>query len=398
MTAPLPPEALPLPDATLEEVRDGAVVLEEGAAVSDLVWLVAGELEEWQQGRLSSIVLAPRPVALRAALDGGRSDASYRAAGDVTVARVARERLAAVAPEVQRWLGAELDALRRERAARLVVDDDFFLPEPGARLVPGPYHFGPFACFQMVVRTDPAALARLVPRGLHLAPGTDGRYLLAFTAIEGARVEHQDSARYRYHEVTPFVPCLTRLGKPAMFVPELYPDSYMAILLGREIYGFPKRLGRMRVDDAGLDLIVDDRRLLRARWGAGSELSLEDYGARLLDGLFPSLPAGLTSLSRRAASTAARLGLPLPPASVFVRRRILSERSEVRARYRIDELVEVPVVVEELSAPRLFPAADVRIQPGSGVVMGEVLDVMAVRLAFRFGAGKVRRRYPRDAR
>jgi hypothetical protein len=82
-------------------------------------------------------------------------------------------------------LAAELDAVEDEWSRTVVASDDFF-ESPNARLVPGPYHFGPFAAVLMLVETQREALARLLPSGLELLPGATGRYLIALSDIQNA--------------------------------------------------------------------------------------------------------------------------------------------------------------------------------------------------------------------
>src|SRR5262249_7916547 len=151
--------------------------------------------------------------------------------------------------------------------------DDFFDP-PNARLVPGPYRFSPMRLVLHVVETERAALAALLPRGLHLLPGLGGRYLVVFGDFHRCVTQHArgDGRVFSYRETTPFIPC-AGFGRVGAFIPELYPDSYMAILLGREIYGFPKRLGRTTVRGDGVDVIVDHARLMRARWSRPTSLA-----------------------------------------------------------------------------------------------------------------------------
>jgi hypothetical protein len=83
----------------------------------------------------------------------------------------------------------------------------------------------------------------------------------------------------------------------------------------------------------------------------------------------------------------------LRTASVFVRKRILHEASEIVPRFRVDELVEVPFVVDHASEAAAHPTFDVRFAEGHAVLSGQVRAVFSARLGFAFGAGIRRRDY-----
>ena len=391
--------------ARVRELAPGSTILEEGTAPVGLTLLVAGEAAVWKDGRLVTFVEGPRPLELAPAVLGRPAAATYRAEGPVTVARVPghlvlgdSSRAGAEHAAVVHALAEESAELDAQRFASVVAADDFFR-QPNAELVPGPYRFGPFVAHLVVVRASPAQLAALLPPGVHPLPGFEGRYVVALNAIEDARVDHGERGpRYRYHEVTPFLPCVTSRGRPGLFVPELYPDAYMAILLGREIYGFPKRLARTVRRDDGVDVIVDQRRLVRARWGGPRALDAAEYATTLLGHLMPGRAGATLIRSGLVERLAGRLGdvpASLRRSSVFVRKRILSARSEVAPSFQVDELVEVPFTFESMDDFTLWERHDVRFAKEQGILVGDPVAVLSARIAFRFGAGFRRRDYRR---
>lgn len=393
------PERNPLSDLVRDlperPVRDGESLSVEGEGATALTVLVEGEAEVWQRGRLVTVEVAPHPVALASTLLGLPSDATVRASGAGRVVEVPRARVRDSALLVEA-LTREMQRLREARLRDVIAADDFFV-QPGARLVPGPYRFGPFTTTLFVVDGGEAHVRRLLPPGLHPMPGTRGRYVLAFHEIDNTVVEHAPGlGSYGYHETAPFLPCVTTTGRVGTFIPELYPDAYMAILLGREPYGFPKRLGRTIRRSDGVDVLVDHARLMRARWRGRLPLDTHELGLALVRALFPRMEGGTSDrFTRRVLTWIGDHGLPRPfrRSRVLLRRRLLSERAEVDPRHRLDELTEVPFEVLRFDDAAQWDVHDVRFQPDHPILAGRVVAAFTATLAFRFGAGRRLRRY-----
>jgi hypothetical protein len=184
-----------------------------------------------------------------------------------------------------------------------------------------------------------------------------------------------------------------------MYIPELYPDAYMPILLGREIYGFPKRLGRTRLDAEGADVIVDQARLLRARWAQPRPLSGVDFAGELVTELLPGL--GYTAVASRLAKRIVRWLDALPGLArltarvpIFVRRQLRSPESLAANRWQIDELVEVPFAVAPVRGIEEFGQHSVSFAATQQILTGTVSRVFRAQVAFQFGLAR-RRRLPR---
>jgi hypothetical protein len=172
----------------------------------------------------------------------------------------------------------------------------------------------------------------------------------------------------------------------------------MAILLGREIYGFPKRFGRTFARTDGTDVVVDNRRLLRARWSQPAPIFAPELGERMTSELMPGvfeLPVA-QRLQREVMKTLPReLPSMLRTTRVFVRKRIQAETSEIVPSFRIDELVEIPFVVESFSDSTAWHDFSVRFGPGQQILTGTAIAVYSARMTFRFAAGLRRRDYTR---
>jgi acetoacetate decarboxylase len=376
-------------------LQPGDTLVTERSGVSPLRVLVDGELEEWQRNRLIGVIEAPAVLGLAALTTAQPTDHTLRAATAVRVCTFSHALIAALDAEPA-WtrataaaLSAEVMALRAARVDAVTTTDDFFDP-PNARLVPGPYRFGPLRLVLHVVETARDALAALLPPGLHLLPGLGGRYLLGYGDFQNCISQHAraDGRVFSYRETTPFIPC-AGFGRVGAFIPELYPDSYMAILLGREIYGFPKRLGRTTVRDDGVDVIVDHTRLMRARWSRPAPLSPDDIVPMLSSWLLPTSGFGerIKRYLPEALSLAASLPFGLGKPRVFVRKQIVSEASLDPRRYRVDELIEVPVQPHPVTAAARFEAFDVRFSPQQRILRGEVRGVLELHGGLTFGLG-----------
>lgn len=379
--------------ARFETYPRGSCIAAEGEPGDPVTVLVDGEVDVLEGGRLVGVMDGPRVLEMAAALRGAPTRAGYRAATSCTAVSVPVAALSQA--QIERALLVDIDDLRRARAAHAAAADGTYL-QPGARLSPGPFRFGPFTAHLCVLRADPRRLAALLPAGVHLMPWSEGRYLLAISAIEGARVDEPGAPSWAYREVTPLVPCLGPGARPCAFIPELYPDSTTAILLGREIYGFPKRPSRHFARPDGLDVVVDQARLLRARWSRPRPLSVEALGGEILRCVAPPLASfpGAGLLGNLFARLASRVPLPAVArtARVLVHKRVLSASSSGRPVYCVDELVEVPFVVDHVGEAMAWDAFEVELAPGQPILTGAPLAVWSVRIGFRFGAGATRGR------
>lgn len=372
-------------------VTEGDWILRQGAAVPELLLLLAGEAELWRDERLLGIVLAPRLLGVAAHATASVNRTGVRAGPGARVAAVGE----LTKEELVCALAAELTEAEAQWVSSVVACDDFF-QSPNAQLIPGPFQFGPFSGVLMVVETEREALQRLLPPGLELLPGSGGRYLLAVSDIQGARAPQAGPRSFAYRETTPLLPCQAGKLSWGVYIPELYPDAYMPILLGRELYGFPKRLGRTRLDASGADVIVDQARLLRARWSQPEPLSGADFVAELVRELLPGF--GFASLASGLARRVVRWLDAAPAvlgrggrASVFVRRQLRSPESLATEHFQLDELVEVPFHVAPSRKIEELRQHSVSFGAGQQILSGHVRRVFRAEVAFHFGLAKRRR-------
>lgn len=316
---------------------------------------------------------APRSLDLAGSLRGTPS-ARFVASGPCTVVGVPqehvcdRDKLAALAEETGGlWSRVEADARR---------DDDTFLD--WARPVPGPWWFKQAEAAVVVMQGDPARVRACMPRGVRPLPGTGGRYLLAITRFDGVGSEDPaDPQRFSYHEVTPFLPVWSGLRGPAAFIPELYPDAWMAVILGREILGFPKRTARVDLRNDGGELIVGGRLALKMRWReappAVPDAAIGALGRALI-------PFDLTERILRAVVP------ERPRFSALVHKRIGASHTAGQT-LAIDEVVRVPVRLDRIHRAETLGGLRVDVCDGPGILHGKAIAGWRLHTGFHFGEG-----------
>lgn len=378
----------------------GFVLTREGERGDDVYFLVTGELAVKRDGRLLTMLEGPRFVGLSAALDESPRSASLEVLtdarliafrGDVMRALM-NEHLdfaRAVARELQIDLRAAWASQERDRQSL----DDFFV-SPSARLVPGPY-VAELDVSTFIMRELPSKLREHLPPGCRPMPGADDTWLLMISHFLDV---HSESAagqgrRFSYREVSPFIPCLGPDLLPALFCPELYPDNYLAVLLGRELYGFPKRMGRFEVGPTHVSLAVGHQLALRTAWSNSRACSAAELGEHLVSA------GGASTFAAKAAGQlmgifANPLAKPLwPNVPVLVRKQIPEASSVYERSLHIDELVCIPFGVSGARDFEVLESPEVRFLSDVFPLGGAPVVGYRQKMSFRFGAGKVLRDY-----
>lgn len=376
----------------------GFVLTREGELGDDVYFLKSGELAVWKAGRLVTFLEGPRLVGLVSALDAQPRTASLEVLRDAELLSLRGEvfrqlitERADLSKAVMAALSTELrEAWQAQEKDRESLDD--FFESPSARLVPGPYA-ADVELRTFVMRDAAPKLKALLPPGCRPLPGLEDTWLLILSHF---RDVHSVSPigrgrRFAYREVTPFLPCVGPDLQPGLFCPELYPDNYLAILLGRELYGFPKRMGRVHLGPTHVSLAVGHQLVLRAGWSAERPGDASMVGAHLA-----SLTTPLPEVAARALGTLfGAFTHPLskrlwPRVPVLVRKQIPQASSVYDERaLHIDELVRVPFVVEDVSGFAVLENPEVRFFPQDFLVGGEVRAAFKQDLRFTFGAGEV---------
>jgi CRP-like cAMP-binding protein len=403
---------------------DATVFLAQGEPAEELYFLVHGESAVRKDGRLITLVPAPNVLGLVSLIDDEGRSASLAAFGDAEVFRMPRRVFdtllassTAFDQNVVRHLALELWQLYARNDTLLKHFDDFF-ESPNARLVAGPYRGEAFDQLVFVMEDSVARVGGLLPPGLALLPGLEGRYLITFNRFPAMRTTHGGGAgrTFAYQETAPFIPARFGLHRVGLFCPELYPDNYLAITLGRELYGFPKRFGKtlfttetaddgaLRVQRGGhVDLVMGGRYVLRGAWHEGQPLTARTFYARLAADFLGDLPKPewLLQMYGRAlewATTGSAAGRRAPAAPVFVRREI-PDVSGGRPRrgdgigLEIDALTEVPFKLDSLSDFWALDGSSVRWLTDDWILGGRCVGAYAFRMSFEFGRATQLRNY-----
>jgi CRP-like cAMP-binding protein len=408
-------------------LSDGTVFLEQGQPAEELYLLVEGESAVRKDGRLITLVPAPNVLGLVSLIDDEGRSASLSAFGDAEVFRMPRrvfDTLVATSPafnqNVVRHLALELRQLYARNDTMLKHFDDFF-ESPNARLVAGPYRGEQFDQLVFVMEDSVERVRGLLPPGLELLPGLEGRYLITFNRFPAMRTTHGggEGRVFAYQETSPFIPARFGLRRVGLFCPELYPDNYLAITLGRELYGFPKRFGKtifstettddgaLRVQRGGhVDLVVGGRYVLRGAWERGEPLTARAFYARVACDFLGDLPkpdwlVGLYGGAMERATSGSGAGRLKPAAPVFVRREIPDVSGGRPGRgdrfgLEIDALTEVPFRLESLCDFWALEHSSVRWLTDDWFLGGRCVGAYAFRMSFEFGRATQLRDYRQE--
>jgi hypothetical protein len=128
-----------------------------------------------------------------------------------------------------------------------------------AQLTPGPFMFRDTTLLIAFCEADLDSWRELLPEGLTLfrrAGRKRDSLFLATAFFRHAYPADDPDGSFRYSETTCFVP--VREGRNfGLFPAYIYPSTWEPILLGRDIYGFPKRLGNTVFGENCVSLSVD---------------------------------------------------------------------------------------------------------------------------------------------
>jgi Acetoacetate decarboxylase (ADC) len=382
----------------LIELAAGEVLAIEADQV---VTLTRGSVEVWSDNRLLDIAEPQQWFGLARALSGETTPmVSLRARTTASLSRwLAADMLDMLQAEPARLtrlsvaLARECVRHEREADAALRRADDFFLP--GAELYPPKYTFGPFPSIALVIEHEPEQLAARLPPGLVPLPGASGRCLVMINDIARVRCEHVPGREWAYREVVPFIPvvCPSRMAA-GLYTPEVFADATMPILLGREVYGFPKRLGRIRIEDHFVRLLVDHALALELRWTSKREISEDVAISMMASALLPGAPARLIGAATSLFG-ALDLSLDSLPTRAFMRKRIHDPRGRAGVTWAIDELVEVPFTIDALASPMSLRDVDLELGRSWPLGPGKLIAAVACDVGFHLANARRVRDYVR---
>ena len=289
------------------------------------------------------------------------------------------------------------------------------IPRSAPLVLPPPYRFPRSTGSFFVLDASPERLAEAISPDLRLFPGFGGRVLFAAMRHEEVHAQRDPSgARYGYNEV--LLAAFVRekganpIGRMGLYPICLYVDDDTAMAVGREVYGFPKKMARIELGAQQMSLVrcglspeaaagpVQPIRLMSCYWSGGQQTAVPPRelpsGAASQAASVPFAPPSLGALARLmnfyntrrvtqpgAASCDLSLLTKVALADVEVRR--MSALHDFRLR--IDASVNDPVYL-------LMSA---------GRDAGEIRASRGVKVEFGFSMGTARmaaaRRAERDA-
>jgi hypothetical protein len=214
--------------------------------------------------------------------------------------------------------GTATDAYRLFQGQReLDLAMKAYFRDQSARLEPGPYCAEGVDMTVVFARTRSQTYCNFLPRGMWPIPGFDGVFMIVFAKFRSiCQPEIAAAPSFAYDETTLFIPALAATSRPpfvapVFYTPALYPDNVMATLLGREIYGFPKRPARTVIDqhNGRATLHVDGEKAVQLRFRRAPLAAFWDAVDEL-----PLVPSFLVSFLRGLDVDAlVRTFLRLPP-------------------------------------------------------------------------------------
>lgn len=384
----------------------GQPIIIENQDGPEAYFLTQGEVAILTEGKFVTLLRAPDIVGLVSALDGQPRSASVSAFRDAQLFAIKKstiEDLLSNNPPFARQLISHLTEKLREqytRESKLLSHLDDFFESPGALLIPGPYAADAFEMFVVVMQDESARVSSLLPPGLQPLPGLDGKYLLVFSFFPNMYTQHSAGAgkSFAYNETAFFVPCKGPSLIPGLFCPELYPDNTLAISIGRELYGFPKRFGATLRADDHIDFVAGRKMILRASWNEQQPIAAGEATRNILRSLsnqlpFSSLWAQMGAWATQVAQAPAVLAR-CPRTPVYVRKRIPDCASKPDARaYIIDQLVEVPFCITEFGEHFALDALHIEHFTPDHFLRGQALCGIRLKVTFQFDEAHVWRDY-----
>lgn len=266
-----------------------------------------------------------------------------------------------------------------------------------AEIRPGPYLFPDASVTFAFCRAARVPIEAALPEGLSLLDlpgGEQAPVLVGVADFPDAHPESEPSARFSYTETTVFVP--VRYGAtPGVFIPYIYPSSWEPILVGREVYGFPKQLGNTVIGSREASLSVDEIPWFSLGW----ERQETCDEMKLVGALMAWL-----GIERHIASAAFQLGDAMRQAArlpayrridVFNHKRVPSvDSSDDAPRYDVDQLTQAVFgVMRWFSITRLVGAELTTFAGPLHEAQLTLHEAYRTRLDMRLSTGRVVRDY-----
>lgn len=383
-------------EAQKHSYQAGETLFYEGDPPVKLILLLEGQIDLSWGGGPHGVCLSGELLDPAAALGG--LPCTVRAVAS-TMCRVAEWRLDGLRDQPAFWDFARrylADRLRESRSRLSAVAAPLHYTEC-AQVRPGPYLFPNASVTFAFCQAAREPIEEALPKGLsllRLPVGNQAPVLLGMADFPNAHPESVPLARFSYTETAVFVP--VRFGAtPGVFVPYIYPSSWEPILVGREVYGFPKQLGNTVFGSQEVSLSVDELPCLYLSWTGQKSSSETKLVGALMDWL---------GIERHLAATVFQVGDTVRRAArlpgyrridVFNHKRVPSADSSPDApRYDVDQLTQAVFgVLRWFSITRLVRAKLMTLGGPLHEACLTLVEAYRTRLDMRLSTGRVLRDY-----
>ena len=406
----------------------------QSVAHDDIIFMMDGHISILHGGRVDHMEEGACTLGLFESATRLRGKLSFKAITSIHYYRMSREifhqlteRSRVVQRNVAQAYEEEIRRLYRQQTQLEHSLEDFFI-SGNAGMVPGPYRAHGVKMFMYLMEDPYHELSKHLGKDLRLFPSLlpgfanlGKRYIIVHAHFRNVTSDHAEGSGhfFEYSETAVFIPTLARGVIPGAFCPELYPDSYLAIAIGRELYGFPKRFGHTWIHDQDhwnfIDLVVDGQHLARATWEAEEPLDATEFGQRII-GDFVG-PGGWSALAARVLGGVfgrafgknpdLLLRRLWPAVPVHVRREVPRVGPTTHIELAVDELVMIPFSLQGMRKFRqltkanvMFPTEGEATSRGPGrrcltpvELGGRCLSAYYVELDVEFSRSRVLKKY-----
>jgi hypothetical protein len=380
----------------------GEVLYYQGDPLQALYILEGGRYSVTQDGKTQAYTAsadAPSILDLAAALGGLVHSHKWQALEECCVWQL---------PSAALWEWPDAQSLARRylaegwsaAQARYAALSAPITYDSGAELPPGPFRFQNVTMIFAFCEGDSQRLKALLPPGLSLLQRpykSSAPLLIALADFPHAQREDGRGAVFGYTETTFFIPVRQRSAL-GFYVPMIFPSAYEPILLGRELYGFPKRLGQTEFKPRQVELSIDSQTYLELTWQGGQATSESELVGAL--GAWLGLEAHLTSAAFQASEVLRKLARLPRHRRVDVynhKKNPSAESSQAQPRYAVNQLTRATFgVLQWHQVTRLEGLAlDWKGQTALTSSIGAVTLQRAYRtqLELRLGLGRVVKDY-----
>ncbi len=128
------------------------------------------------------------------------------------------------------------------------------MPEGGPLIYPGPYRFEKLDMYNFFCQTQTETnFSRFIPKGIRLWNPLfpKGMIQVVICHYPKAYADATPDITFSYQEAVIFVPCFHIKKGPVVYCPFIYLNNVLAMAVGREIYGFPKKLTDVTIEKLG---------------------------------------------------------------------------------------------------------------------------------------------------